>query len=33
LSMAMNRKYKKWKHAKSCHSHEQGPVKPISKLV
>jgi hypothetical protein len=31
--MAMNRKIQMWLHAKSCHSHEQGPVKLVSKSI
>ena len=33
ISMAMNRQIQMWLHAKGCHSHEQGPVKPVSKSI
>jgi hypothetical protein len=30
--MAMNRQIQMWLYEKRCHSHEQGPVKPVSKI-
>jgi hypothetical protein len=31
--MAMNRQIQMWLHPKSCHSHEKGLVKPVSKSI